>query len=145
MVVNEVGARTTDTIYRGTLLPTSGGIAAQALVASFHNSFTMLSAELEGRSFGGGVLELVPSEVARVLIPATQVAAKHFRRLDELARNTLDGETLINVTNHVVALERPFDVPIWDLIARAHRRLRDRRLDRNRESRPQADSVALAA
>lgn len=41
---------------------------AEAFAASFHNSFTLLWAEIEGRSFGGGVLELVPSEVGRLKV-----------------------------------------------------------------------------
>ena len=58
MIVNQAGAYTTDTIYRGK----AGAwrrVSARALSAGFHNSLTLLSAELEGRSFGGGVLELV--------------------------------------------------------------------------------------
>jgi len=146
MVVNDAGVRTTDTIYRGRLLRKRSGIEARALTASFHNSLTMLSAELEGRSFGGGVLELVPSEVARLLIPQPGGTAKHFERLDQRARKALHGDALIDMTTDVVALERPLEGSTWELLARAHRRLRDRRLDRNRESQPASDRTgALAA
>jgi hypothetical protein len=50
------------------------------------------------------------------------------------------------MTTDVVALERPLEGSTWELLARAHRRLRDRRLDRNRESQPASDRTgALAA
>ena len=34
------------------------------------NSFTMLSAELAGRAYGGGVLKMEPGEAARWLVPS---------------------------------------------------------------------------
>ena len=67
VILNGANAYTTDTIYRGRLLPGCSRNPAD-LVASFHNSLTLLTAEIEGRSFGGGVLELVPSEVGRLLV-----------------------------------------------------------------------------
>lgn len=66
MILNRAGALTTDTAYR--IRPMTG-VNPDKLVCSFVNSLTALSAELEGRSYGGGVLELVPSEIERVLIP----------------------------------------------------------------------------
>ena len=65
LIFNQIGAYTTDTAYR----ITSPRYPAKTLVASFINSLTALSAELEGRHYGGGVLELIPSEIERRLIP----------------------------------------------------------------------------
>lgn len=66
MILNRARAFTTDTAYR--IRPTID-VKPEQLVCSFVNSLTVLSAELEGRSYGGGVLELVPSEIERLLIP----------------------------------------------------------------------------
>ena len=66
MILNRARALTTDTAYR--IRPTVDAKPEQ-LVCSFVNSLTVLSAELEGRSYGGGVLELVPSEIERLLVP----------------------------------------------------------------------------
>jgi adenine-specific DNA-methyltransferase len=65
LILNEADAFTTDTAYR--IKPTRA--TAESLVYSFINSLTCLCAELEGRHYGGGVLELVPSEIERLLIP----------------------------------------------------------------------------
>jgi adenine-specific DNA methylase len=65
LILNRAGAFTTDTAYR--IRPRVGSSAR--LVASFLNPLTALSAELEGRTYGGGVLELVPSEIERLLVP----------------------------------------------------------------------------
>lgn len=65
LILNTVGAYTTDTAYR----VFSEKFSAAELVSNFINPLTALCAELEGRSYGGGVLELVPSEIRRLKIP----------------------------------------------------------------------------
>lgn len=66
LILNTLNAYTTDTAYR--IIPDKG-IHPDSLVKCFLNSLTALSAELEGRHYGGGVLELVPSEIERLVIP----------------------------------------------------------------------------
>lgn len=64
LILNKAGAYTTDTAYR-----ISTDIKPETLVYCFVNTITALSAELEGRHYGGGVLELVPSEIEKLYIP----------------------------------------------------------------------------
>ena len=66
LILNSLNAYTTDTAYRITPNET---IDAVSMVRCFLNSLTALSAELEGRHYGGGVLELIPSEIERLLVP----------------------------------------------------------------------------
>jgi adenine-specific DNA-methyltransferase len=87
MIVNETAAITTDTIYRGRMLK-EGPRSACILVAGFHNSGTLLSAEIEGRNFGGGVLELVPSEVSRLRVPFSDGMGDELIRLDKISRES---------------------------------------------------------
>lgn len=81
LVLNTAGAYTTDTAYR----IVSRAVDDSRLVYSFVNSLTALSAELEGRHYGGGVLELVPSEINRLLLPLPE-AAPRLEALDALCR-----------------------------------------------------------
>lgn len=83
LIFNPLGAYTTDTAYRITPLP--GGPAAEKLVYCFVNSLTALTAELEGRHYGGGVLELVPSEIEKLLVPLPAVRPS-LAKLDEAVR-----------------------------------------------------------
>lgn len=69
LILNRLRAYTTDTAYR--IRPVKD-VRADVLVSSFMNPLTALSAELEGRTYGGGVLELVPSEIERLLLPVVQ-------------------------------------------------------------------------
>jgi hypothetical protein len=101
VVLNEAGVYTTDTIYRGTMRPPHAARAAD-LVAGFHNSLTLLSAEVEGRSFGGGVLELVPGEVGRLAAVLAPGAGEHLARLDGIARAG-DPEALVAATDGLLA------------------------------------------
>lgn len=107
MVLNQAGVATTDTIYRGEVVT---GVSASALVATFHNSLTLLSAELEGRSFGGGVLELVPSEFKRLLVPNVPDMEHEIDRLDHLSREgagTGDAEALVHETDRLLSKHAP--------------------------------------
>jgi len=86
LVLNQANVLTTDTIYRGRMLPSFEG-REKELIASFHNSLTLLTAEIEGRSFGGGVLELVPSEISRLRVSFSACLGKNLEYLDNVARS----------------------------------------------------------
>jgi adenine-specific DNA-methyltransferase len=90
LIFNSVGAYTTDTAYRIRALRGT----AQGLVYGFLNSLTALSAELEGRHYGGGVLELVPSEIEKLLLPAPEGIVPDLGRLDRMVREDAVADTL---------------------------------------------------
>jgi hypothetical protein len=69
-------------------------VASERLVGCFLNPLTALSAELEGRHYGGGVLELIPSEIERLLIPLPSEAKVDLETLDASIRNRPTHETL---------------------------------------------------
>ena len=82
LIINRIGAYTTDTAYRIRVL----NVAAEKLVSNFINPLTALSAELEGRHYGGGVLELIPSEIERLVIPLPAKASVDLIDLDKAIR-----------------------------------------------------------
>lgn len=131
LILNDAGAVTTDTIYRGTMRPAFAG-REEDLVAAFHNSLTLLSAEIEGRSFGGGVLELVPSEVSRLLVPVIPGAGIELDRLSlfTVARNGEESDTLVDKTDELLITHSSLDRESLRLVRSARRRLLDRRLAR---------------
>jgi hypothetical protein len=129
LVLNDAGVVTTDTIYRGWML--GPRFSAGDLVASFHNSLTLLSCELEGRSFGGGVLELVPSEISRVVVPVVDGAEGRLRGLDRTARG--DGlEAVVDATDGFVTSGGGLEREVVDRLRDAHASLRTRRMARSR-------------
>lgn len=90
LILNRMGAYTTDTAYR---IRTNAAEAGK-LVGCFINPLTALSAELEGRHYGGGVLELVPSEIERLRIPLPPKADVDIPALDKAIRNLPTHEVL---------------------------------------------------
>lgn len=140
LILNRLGAFTTDTAYR--VRPTA--IDPAQLVCSFINSLTALTAELEGRHYGGGVLELVPSEIERLLVPVTRTPRTLLGRLDRAVRAGVAPEQLLACQDR--ALLRPLGLTegeqeslflAWDRMRR--RRLRATWLRRGAETRGYGD------
>ena len=131
LVVNAAEAVTTDTIYQGTMLGCAQGREAD-LVAGFHNSATLLTAEIEGRSFGGGVLELVPTEIGRLAVPLAPGLGAHLSRLDQLARTAgPDSDDLIEETDALLLQAVPaLATDLLGTLREARTALRQRRMDR---------------
>jgi hypothetical protein len=102
LIVNSAGVVTTDTIYQGRMVKSFEGQEAD-LVAGFHNTVTLLTAEIEGRSFGGGVLELVPTEIGRVSVPVIRGFGQSLQCLDEIARTAgPDSDELVERTDALI-------------------------------------------
>jgi hypothetical protein len=101
LIVNELGAHSTDTAYR-IRLHAATGERARDLAFSFLNSLTFLCAELGGRHYGGGVLELVPSEIEKLLIPLQSVDEQTFARVDSMIRRRASLDELLAVTDPLI-------------------------------------------
>lgn len=134
LVFNAADVVTTDTIYRGNILPEYRGRELE-LAAAFHNSLTLLTVELEGRSFGGGVLELVPSEIARLAIPFPAPLRDSIPRLDRIARHAAAPEQqdlLIEETDALLCRRIPgLTRDLMHRLRGARESLANRRLTRN--------------
>ena len=122
LIRNQLRALTTDTAYRirTTLMD------EDTLVYCFLNSLTALGAELEGRHYGGGVLELVPSEIERLLIPAPPNIRPDLRTLDALVRQT-NAYQVLQVQDQQVLGVLGFDDAEVSMLREAWSRLKNRR------------------
>lgn len=130
VISNHAKVVTTDTIYKGQILA-GASVTADDFTATFHNSLTMLSAEVEGRSFGGGVLELVPSEVSALRVPVLPGARSVLSQLDEISRSSTDPEALIEATDTALSRLLPaLDPQTLSALSEARHTLKDRRLKR---------------
>ncbi|WP_101847490.1 Eco57I restriction-modification methylase domain-containing protein [Zhihengliuella sp. ISTPL4] len=130
VIANHARVVTTDTIYKGQML-VGAPVSADDFTAVFHNSLTLLSAEVEGRSFGGGVLELVPSEVSALQVPILPGAGAELGKLDAIARSSKDPEALVTATDEMISgLVPALDAGIMSDLRDARSTLMDRRLQR---------------
>lgn len=123
LILNKVGAYTTDTAYR---IRTLNGTPANKLVSCFINSLTSLSAELEGRHYGGGVLELVPSEIEKLLLPLPDNAKISLKDLDQKVR-TESAHGVLKANSREVLGGLGLSAAKQDIVFNGWKRLRNRR------------------
>jgi adenine-specific DNA methylase len=123
LVLNVAQAYTTDTAYR--IRP--HGVTAESLVFGFVNSLTCLCAEMEGRHYGGGVLELVPSEIERLLVPTVNATGDELKLTDQRFRNAIDYSSFLRAQDTVVFGKMGLSRREQEVLHVAWLRLRDRR------------------
>jgi adenine-specific DNA methylase len=122
LIFNELEAYTTDTAYR----ISSARFSPELLVYCFLNPLTALLAEIEGRYYGGGVLELVPSEIERLYIPIPEGLEPNIRLLDEEVRTLPMDRVLGRQGERILKPLGLTDGEVAMLVS-AWQRLRDRR------------------
>ena len=96
LIVNNAKAYTTDTMHRVSMKDTS---EIKAVVGSYYNSISLAFAELSGRSHGGGVLELMPSETEDILLPFHNNNSELVVTIDKMMRDGKSIEEILKITN----------------------------------------------
>jgi adenine-specific DNA methylase len=95
-VLNDARAYTTDTMHRVFI---KEGVNRKAFVVSYYNSLSFAFAEILGRNFGGGVLELMPSEVEGVYLPYREENARLFEKVDQMVREKKTADEILDFTD----------------------------------------------
>ena len=103
LIINEAKAYTTDTMHRVTVKENA---EIKALTASYYNSLSFAFSEICGRSHGGGVLELMPSEVERILLPYNESNAELLPVINKMIREKKDISELLKITNEKILKEK---------------------------------------
>lgn len=127
LVVNTAGAVSTDTIHR---VRVRDGINVEILAASFVNSLTFAWAEVAGRSYGGGVLELEPREAQGLPVPYFENSALDTEKIDDLIRSGKIELALDYVDDLLLVKRLGFSTSQVKSIRSAWHELRDRRIKR---------------
>lgn len=128
LIINDAKAYTTDTMHRVFLRP---GTNIKAFTASYYNSLSLAFAEVSGRSHGGGVLELMPNETERILLPYDDNNAELLPIIDKLIRKKINIEEILKITNRMILKERfGFTAKEIKLAQTIWKKLASRRLNR---------------
>lgn len=143
VVLNEVGAVSTNTVHRF-YLHAGKKNSKKLLPVLFLNSLTLLSAEVEGRSYGGGVLKLEPKECDRLLIPRVEDLSQDtvrelldlFSKADAAVREGRLAEIVEQVDEVVLKQELGISQEVIDKLRSARARLFGRRATRM-QTKPQ--------
>lgn len=128
---NDARATSTDTVHR---VFTKPGVAMEKLAVATLNSVTLAFAEIMGRSYGGGLLELEPSECVSLPIPDPGLVPDQLvGQVDELLRAGNNVEAIALVDQVVLCDQLGISAATMELAASAGNRLRERRLARGRK------------
>lgn len=106
-VLNCCDAVSTDTMHR---VKFNDGVEPERILLSYYNSISFAFTELCGRSYGGGVLEILPGEVGNILVPklddiSIEKVQQVLKEVDRIVRadepieralDIVDREILIN-------------------------------------------------
>ncbi|CFB84420.1 DNA methylase [Mycobacterium tuberculosis] len=100
LTVNAAAATSTDTVHRVRLDP---NVDPATLAAVFHNSATFAFAEIMGRSYGGGILELEPREAEQLPMPPPAYGSAELAQdVDLLLKANEIDKALDVVDRHVL-------------------------------------------
>lgn len=130
LIDNKARAYTTDTMHRVFLKEKTN---IKALTASFYNSLSFAFSEIVGRSYGGGVLELMPNEVEEILIPYKKENAEMIEKLDQMFREKKNINEILAYSDEII-LKKGFGFSDKEvkLANRIWKKLSGRRLNRKK-------------
>ena len=103
----------------------------RSLCAIFYNTLTLLSAELGGRSYSGGILKLEPADAERLLVPRLPIGAyRLLPKVDAYVR-ARDREALLDYVDDVALAPLALTPHELGRLRSALAFLRERRQQRN--------------
>ena len=129
IVLNSTGATATDTIHRMKCRTNP-----EQTVANTYTHLTAASAEIEGRSYGGGVLELQPTEATNLLMPSEFCDAMSIDECDKLIRQNRLADVLHYNDRAVLRAHIGLSPKECKQLKTIWEKMRDRRLSRRSRS-----------
>lgn len=95
---NSASVHTTDAGYHIRLQDEVDG---ESLVFCFFNSITLAQCEFNGRYYGGGVCELVPTEFKDIVVPYRRIGQEDKERLKSMFKNREPVEDIVGFVNEL--------------------------------------------
>ena len=130
LILNEAKAFTTDTMHRVFIKKSTN---KKAFIASFYNSLSLAFSEIVGRSYGGGVLELMPSETEKILLPYNIENEDLLETIDKMMREKQSIYDILKVTNiQILKVGYGFTDHEIEIANNIWKKLSSRRLNRSK-------------
>lgn len=99
LIDNIANAYTTDTMHRVFL---KDEVNKKAFIASYYNSLSFAFAEIVGRSYGGGVLELMPNETEEILLPYNVKNGNLLDKMDKMMRAKVNIDEILAYSDEII-------------------------------------------
>lgn len=106
-VLNCCNAVSTDTMHR---IKFNDSVNAENVLLSYYNSISFAFTEICGRSYGGGVLEILPGEVGNIMLPIIDNIDEKLRKgllekIDAIVRKDDDIEKALDLVDQKLLVE----------------------------------------
>lgn len=106
-VLNRCGAVSTDTMHR---MKFNEGVKPENILLAYYNSISFAFTEICGRSYGGGVLEILPGEMGNILLPKVENIALELRDnlltyINSVVRNDEDIEKALDIVDEALLVK----------------------------------------
>jgi|CXWL01.1.fsa_nt_gi adenine-specific DNA-methyltransferase len=99
VIKNVAEVYVTDSAYK---IAMHDGFDINSLIFSFYNSLTLAFAEIDGRYYGGGVLELTPNEFKHLPIPYTKISPRSFEAFRKRFEKKKSIDHLMEVNDSII-------------------------------------------
>lgn len=106
-VLNCCNAVSTDTMHRMKFNP---NVKPENVLLAYYNSVSFAFTEICGRSYGGGVLEILPGEMGNIMIPKLddideETCQSLLKRIDAIVREDDDIEKALDIVDKEVLVD----------------------------------------
>ena len=106
-VLNRCNAVSTDTMHR---IKFNEEIKPENVLLSYYNSISFAFTEICGRSYGGGVLEILPGEVGNIMLPIVEninekLQKDLLQKIDNIIRQDDDIEKALDLVDQKLLVE----------------------------------------
>jgi adenine-specific DNA-methyltransferase len=134
-VLNRCNAVSTDTMHR---VKFNEDVNAENILLSYYNSISFAFTEICGRSYGGGVLEILPGEMGNILLPIVEEVAVDLRdsllkHVDAIIRNGDNIELALDLVDNKLLVDiLGIETEICQQCRGIWKKLQQRRLGRSK-------------
>lgn len=132
-VLNRCNAVSTDTTHR---IKFYEGVDPELVLISYYNSISFAFTEICGRSYGGGVLEILPGEVGNIMLPKIQDLSPEkkndiINQIDNVVRNNQNIELALDIGDQTIIDLLSIDSDWCKQCRKIWKKLQHRRLKRS--------------
>ncbi|MGQ3676902.1 Eco57I restriction-modification methylase domain-containing protein [Tenacibaculum discolor] len=102
LLKNTSKAYVTDSAYKVSMRE---GFDLNSFIYSFYNTLTLLFSELDGRYYGGGVLELTPNEFKNLPLPYVEIEESKFKNYSDFFEKKASIEEVLKQNDDFILKE----------------------------------------
>ena len=123
----------TDTMHR---IKFYEGVEPERVVLSYYNSISFAFTEICGRSYGGGVLEILPGELGNVVLPVLDMVPMEkvravLEQVDRIVRSGTDIERALDLVDEEILVSvLQMEAEALKMARRIWKKMQHRRLKR---------------